>query len=116
MSHAVAQGSGPNPLDAIRARFLAGLEDRLAELDALLNMLDGTEDAPRVWSEIRLRAHRIAGAAGSLGFAALGVRAAQIDAGIERLQAWPESIDQAVLRQAVDSLLDDIDAILEDAA
>ncbi|MHA6326425.1 Hpt domain-containing protein [Roseivivax sp. CAU 1753] len=106
-----------NPKDdaiiAIRLRFLDGLEDRLAELETLFDLLEDSIDTKRIWSEIRVRAHRISGVAGSLGFAGLGARAAQIDRGIEGLLDGSWTGDDATLRAAVESLLDDIDAILE---
>ena len=101
-------------LDAIRVKFLASLETRLAELDALTTMIKSGDKGSRVWEEVRLRVHRIAGVAGSLGFSALGARSARLDTAIEQYIAEPSSADEATILAALDDLLDDIDAILED--
>ena len=98
---------------AIRRRFVDGLEERLAELEALFDLLDTGQDFARVWAEIRLRVHRIAGIAGSLGFVALGARAAQVDTAIGAMLELDVPGDDTTLREALDSLLDDIDEILE---
>ncbi|SIT06171.1 Hpt domain-containing protein [Roseivivax lentus] len=100
-------------MQAIRQRFLDGLEERLAEMESLVDLLDDPNSASRVWAEIRMRVHRIAGVAGSLGFAALGARAAQIDNAIEAMPQQGAPLKDATLRAAMDSLLDDIDEILE---
>ncbi|WP_152453136.1 Hpt domain-containing protein [Roseivivax sp. THAF197b] len=105
-----------DPMQIIKQRFIDGLEERLAELEGLFELLDDGENAARVWAEIRLRVHRIAGVAGSLGFAALGARAAQIDNGIDAMLTLEPPYDDRNLRSAMDSLLDDIDEILETEA
>ncbi len=105
-----------DPMQIIRQRFIDGLEERLAELESLFDLLNGADSRDRVWSEIRIRVHRIAGVAGSLGFAALGARAAHIDTAIDSMLELPAPHDDRALCEALDSLLDDIDVILEGEA
>ncbi|MCE0505063.1 MULTISPECIES: Hpt domain-containing protein [unclassified Roseivivax] len=108
----------PDPaITAIREKFLSGLETRLAELDSLSGLLKGEANRARVWEEIRLRVHRIAGVAGSLGFAALGARSGRLDTAIEHYLNKPANPrDEATLSAALEGLLDDIDQILEEQA
>jgi HPt (histidine-containing phosphotransfer) domain-containing protein len=81
---------------AVFDRFMA----RLIESGERLRQLEGaiTPDAPAVVSEIRLIAHRLAGSAGTFGFAQLGATARRLDVLLHRDAPEPELV-RAQIRQ-----------------
>ncbi|WP_020178291.1 Hpt domain-containing protein [Methylopila sp. M107] len=62
----------------IRSRFVAGLDDRLAELSELARSTGGP-DGKDAWDRLRLGLHNLSGAAPTLGLADLGRGAGEIE-------------------------------------
>jgi HPt (histidine-containing phosphotransfer) domain-containing protein len=62
-------------IEAIRASYASGLDDRLGELKAAADLVvqgDLDEDVSRALSVLHFQAHSLAGSAPSFGFEALG--------------------------------------------
>ncbi|TNF59021.1 MAG: hypothetical protein EP307_11180 [Rhodobacteraceae bacterium] len=77
-------------LAALRARFRAGLEDRIIRLEGAAMILRQDAQAVEALAAIRDECHRIAGVAPSLGLADIGEIAMRIDAAFaERRASWP---------------------------
>jgi HPt (histidine-containing phosphotransfer) domain-containing protein len=97
-------------LARIRIGFLVRLEDRCAEIDRLVNTIDGSGLQPHLIDGLAEHAHKIAGVAATLGFGRLGSLAGQADMAIAALQSQNDWI---AARALVETLLDEIEDVLE---
>lgn len=73
------------PMTGLRDRFVARLRDSAPRVDGLLDALDGPSPLPLL-DEMEHFAHRLAGTAGSFGFAAVGHQARALEDAIGRLR------------------------------
>ncbi|MGD9862505.1 MAG: Hpt domain-containing protein [Pseudodonghicola sp.] len=100
-------------LARIRARFVESLSDRI---DGFYELLDGLHDGGRwqdVAAELRTSAHKLHGICGSVGFSAIGERAARLEHGIDSLPEAAQPADLAEIRTLLNQLLDEMEQNLD---
>lgn len=79
-------------LAALRTRFLDRATIEAAELEGIASSREAGASGPPQ-QQIRRIAHRLAGAAGTFGFAAIGARAAELEALVSDVPDSPELAD-----------------------
>lgn len=100
-------------LSKIRQSFVSRLVDRCLEIEALALNIDQTGVQPQLVEGIAQRAHKIAGVASTLGFAALGKLAERTDAAMTRVRTQD---DWHASRALLEDLLNEIENILDSQA
>ncbi|WP_422075047.1 Hpt domain-containing protein [Tranquillimonas rosea] len=115
MNRASSQAQFDGQVSAIRDQFLAGLPDRILEMEALCVALRRAPDRRRI-DQLGMHLHKIAGIAGSLGYARLGETARRADATVSQAPAeasaaalWHEI--EAQVEQCLDDMEDALDAL-----
>lgn len=98
---------------AIRSRFKEGLDDRLAELEQLYHMIGRVEKRDDLYEAVRIRAHKLAGISGTLGFSELGQLAARCEDQIVGFMADTATACGNEILKSIEAVLDEIDRILE---
>ncbi|WP_320179621.1 Hpt domain-containing protein [Roseovarius pacificus] len=96
---------------ALRIKFVESLEERILDIEALLQCCRTAETRSRAFQEITRKAHNLAGVAPSLGFDAIGDAAREAET-----IADDASADDAAVVQKVEVLLDEMEAQLDKAA
>lgn len=98
---------------AVRARFIASLADRAAELDTLMALADAEADPRKLLVRATEIVHRIAGVAGTLGFADLGNLAFEAERQLGLALSAPQALASAEPAvTAVDRVVGYIDEII----
>ncbi|MGB7242612.1 MAG: Hpt domain-containing protein [Sulfitobacter sp.] len=95
-------------LGLVRQRFLKTLDTRLDHMEALLVSTDLPNDRKQALAELAREAHKIAGSAGTLGFANLGRLAARVENSIET------HLEKSQINDVPDVLIDQIEEMLEE--
>ncbi|MBU3259986.1 Hpt domain-containing protein [Roseovarius sp. PS-C2] len=90
---------------------MESLEERILDIEALLQCCRTAETRSRAFQEITRKAHNLAGVAPSLGFDAIGDAAREAET-----IADDASADDAAVVQKVEVLLDEMEAQLDKAA
>nr|WP_301182890.1 Hpt domain-containing protein [Roseovarius sp. PS-C2] len=98
-------------ISALRIKFMESLEERILDIEALLQCCRTAETRSRAFQEITRKAHNLAGVAPSLGFDAIGDAAREAET-----IADDASADDAAVVQKVEVLLDEMEAQLDKAA
>jgi HPt (histidine-containing phosphotransfer) domain-containing protein len=99
-------------LIAVRLRFHESMEENILELDSLSNALPEHLESTEVMAAIRYRTHRLAGTAPSLGYAAIGDLAGQVEHAVNQWTSC-QSLDAEHRVQALlESLLDEMERVL----
>ena len=99
-------------LAAVRLRFLESMEETILELDSLSNALPEHLEPAEVMAAIRLRAHRHAGTAPSLGYVAVGELAGQVEHAVNQWTACQTLDAQHHVLALVEGLLDEMERVL----
>ena len=99
----------------VKERFVQGLEDREDEFLSLLESMADPAQLDDALAEIRARAHKLHGLAGTVGFGRLGSLAAQLEHHIDLLIVGPKPFDTGFVKELLNALLDEIETILYDA-
>jgi len=95
-------------LDAIRAKFLVLLDDRLDELECLRRLIDQEEQSQNALRQTQSIAHKIYGSAGTLGFTDLGESAAETEEAIIHYLTGKDPIPTLEdTKNIIDSFLDE---------
>jgi len=98
----------------VREKFRAGFENHILAFEALKTEIEG-QQPERGLAQIAARAHKIAGVAGTLGFARIGAIASSLDqtinAGTAAGHAPSKVFDQIAPR--LEDLLDRLEAELD---
>lgn len=103
-------------LAGIRSDFIDGLFPAVNELDYQKQALRQPAQVPAALASIQKIAHKLSGLAGSVGFPALGARAAEIDITVSNLRKRSASQREVdALDGSVEQLLDLIEAALDEA-
>ena len=94
---------------AVRLRFHQSMEGTILDLESLSNALPEHLQPAEVMAAIRLRAHRIAGTAPSLGYVSVGDIAGQVEHAVNQWTSC-ESLDaEHQVSALVESLLDEME-------
>lgn len=99
-------------LSDVRDRFLDRLGERCLEIETLMLAVDQQGPKKELIEAIAMRAHKTAGIAPTLGFDELGEDALRLESRLSQgvdAEAWP------ACRQLVDSLLDQMEAAMDQA-
>lgn len=72
-------------LQALRQSYADRLPEELESLNSLAQALLSNEDRPQALSELKARLHKLAGSAGSFGYAALGQEARRLELALQGL-------------------------------
>lgn len=99
-------------IEALRPRFLAQTEERLQRVLALRPDLEANVRIEGAVNEIRSAAHKTSGIAATLGFAALGRSAQEVD---EALSSYSETSLMGPLPRVQVSLVDAFAEMMVDA-
>lgn len=76
-------------LRQLRAKFVSSCQDRLKTISAASEDLNADSENLEALTQIRRECHKIAGLAGSIGFAAIGELAEEIDIKLKQKKvAW----------------------------
>lgn len=100
-------------LARVRERFILSLEDRIDEFYELLEYLADDGCRGQACAEIRARAHKLHGIAGSVGFARMGALAAQLEQHIDLLRGGPTPNDTEFVQELLNVLLDEMEQSLD---
>lgn len=99
-----------------KERFQVQLSERLVEFDDILCDLEAGGNPKELIGKIQFGAHKIAGVAGSLGYSELGNAARLVDSDASNFVRIGSSELPIELLEAIEDLLDMMDATLCDAA
>ena len=95
----------------LRIKFVDTLEERILDIEALLQYCRTAENRSRAFQEIARKAHNLAGVAPSLGFDAIGDAAREAETIAGDISASPASVVQRV-----EALLDEMEVVLDQDA
>lgn len=106
-------------IEPVRRKFIAELDDKILDLEALKKMVENGDREQDALSEIVSRAHKLRGVAGSFGFTALGDAAQQLEESYTDLfqsSSQPEATFEqnwSLLAPRLEALLDQMELALE---
>ncbi len=112
--NASAEAAFAEAVAKVGARFRESLDERMAELEALLNLLDAHSEKGTVVQEVWVRVHKIAGVAGSVGFVRLGELAVSCEEAVIGFNKSPTDHFLDAIKDALDAVLNEIDRVLTD--
>jgi HPt (histidine-containing phosphotransfer) domain-containing protein len=98
----------------VRARFISKLEDQADELYDLLEYLDDPSVRDVAYVEIQLRAHKLHGISGTIGFSRIGVLAVELETTIKLVRSEDQSRNAQHVRRQLDDLLEEMERALND--
>ncbi len=96
----------------IRARFVSTLEDRADELYDLLDYLNDPSVRDAAYEQIQMRAHKLHGISGSLGFPRMGEFAAKLESTIDQVRSSDHPQNVQHVRRQLDVLLEEMEQSL----
>lgn len=101
-------------VDALRRKFIDGLDDRLLQFEAVLADMRQGRDKRQGLREIAALCHKIAGIAPSFGFERIGQQARQIEMAIDRHVATmaPDLLLGKVV-PVLETFLDRLEALID---